>query len=137
MGPPNGVDAGLRRCASLQACCNDNSDDRCDSAHILLIEGPLMEDFDKRRSQGWARVPPAFIVRGAMAAVSSPASSQIHVQPINFRTQHRPPAALRDHHLSRIRMRVHVPAQVEDPLASTGGEDASEASARRRLLNEY
>ena len=34
-------------------------------------------------------------------------------------------------------MRVHVPAQVEDSLVSTGGEDASEASARRRLLNEY
>ena len=34
-------------------------------------------------------------------------------------------------------MKVHMPAQVEDPLASIGGEDASEASARRRLLNEY
>ena len=34
-------------------------------------------------------------------------------------------------------MKVHMPAQVEDPLASTGGEDASEASARRRLLTEY
>jgi len=34
-------------------------------------------------------------------------------------------------------MRAHEPAQVENPVASTGGEDASEASARRRLLTEY
>jgi hypothetical protein len=34
-------------------------------------------------------------------------------------------------------MTVHVPAQVEDPVAISGGEDASEASARSRLLNEY
>ena len=33
-------------------------------------------------------------------------------------------------------IRAHVPAQVEDPLARTGGEDASEASARSRLLTE-
>jgi len=34
-------------------------------------------------------------------------------------------------------MSVHVPAQVEDRLASTGGENASKASARSRLLTEY